>query len=294
MPTQTPSTKPFLKRSTPSSDVSVTFQPATRSLFVVATPPHHAVFRELIAQLDLPGPPHQPKYAKVYSLANIDGDVASSALNTLFQGTGAQVRFNTAGNALVVIATDNQHKAVEQSLQQMQGIERELEVFTLQKHRSARCRERGLRTFSLTHPKGAAPSVSSDYDAQRLFVRGTKPQIDQIRKLLVSLGEAVTDAAGTRQSGDVRTIPFRGDTREAVRQIEAIWARLRPNRIQVITPSERNELPQQLRKTEGEPSKQRAKSPDDIDHDGNKSSAVRRTAPLSFRRHAANHAKART
>ncbi|HJN09335.1 MAG TPA: secretin N-terminal domain-containing protein [Pirellulaceae bacterium] len=264
-----------------SRDVSVTYQPTTRSMFVVATLRHQAVFKELIAELDQPGPPRQPQYAKVYSLANVDGDVAASALNTLFQKQDVEIQFNPTGNALVVVATTSQHKSVEESLKQMEGIERALEVFALQ-NTDPFVVENAVYDLFVDAPEGAAPSVSSDYDSQRLFVRGTKPQIEQIRKLLVSLGEPVEDTREARQSGDVRTIPFRGDTREAVRQIESIWARLRPNRIQVITPSQRNLIPQQLRKMPKKPGEQDGNPADSEKNGTNKSSAVQTPSRFHF------------
>lgn len=262
-------------------DVSVTFQPATRSLFVVATPQSHAAFKELIAELDQREAPHEPKFAKVYALANVDGEVASSALSTLFRDLGVEVQFNTTGNALVVVATADQHQAVEESLKQMEGIERALEVFALQ-NTDPYVVENAVYELFADAPGAAAPSVSSDYDSQRLFVRGTKPQIEQIRKLLVSLGEPVGDPADTRQSGDVRTIPFPGDTREAVRQIEAIWARLRPNRIQVITPSQRHSIPRLPSQPPDESSKREGTSADNENDATNKSSAVRTSRGFYF------------
>ena len=263
-------------------DVSVTFRPTTRSLFVVATPRHHTIFKELIEELDQ-AVPSQPKYAKVYSLANVDGEVASSALNALFKGRGAEVQFNATGNALVVVATAEQHQAVEESLKQMEGIERALEVFALQ-NTDPLVVENAVYELFADAPEAAAPSVSSDYDSQRLFVRGTMPQIEQIRKLLVSLGESVGDGdtADTSQSGDVRTIVFPGDTHEAVRQIEAIWTRLRPNRIQVITPAQRDLIPRLPLKTPDEPRTQDESSSDDENDATNKSSAVRTSRRFYF------------
>jgi type II secretory pathway component GspD/PulD (secretin) len=265
-----------------SPDFSITFQPVTSTLLVVATPQHHDVFKELMTELDRPGRPSEPRFAKVYSLANVDGDVAASALNTLFKGQGVQVEFNPAGNALIVVATANQHKAVDESLRQMEGIERELEVFALQSTDPFVVENAVYELFSEA-PEGAAPSVSSDYDSQRLFVRGTKPQIEQIRKLLVSLGEPGIAATDARQSGDVRTIPFPGDTSEAVQQIEKIWARLRPNHIQIITPSERRLIPLQPGKTSEESSEKKDEtSADDANDETKKSSATRARPAIHF------------
>ncbi len=223
-----------------SRDFAVTFQLEARTLFVVATPQNHETFKDLMTQLDRVGARQGPKFAKVYPLANVGGDVAAAALDALFVNQGVEVRFNPAGNALIVVASAEQHKAVDESLRQMQGVERQLEVFTLQ-HADPLVVENAIYQLFSEAGEGAAPSVSSDYNSQRLFVRGTKSQIEQIQQLLVRLGE--TGAASRPGTGDVRIIPFSGNTSDAVKQIEKIWPKLRSNRIQVIAPSDRGLKP---------------------------------------------------
>jgi type II secretory pathway component GspD/PulD (secretin)/predicted RNA-binding protein with PUA-like domain len=223
-----------------SHDFAVTFQLEARTLFVVATPQNHETFKDLMTQLDRVGARQGPKFAKVYPLANVGGDVAAAALDALFVNQGVEVRFNPAGNALIVVASAEQHKAVDESLRQMQGVERQLEVFTLQ-HADPLVVENAIYQLFSEAGEGAAPSVSSDYNSQRLFVRGTKSQIEQIQQLLVRLGE--TGAASRPGTGDVRIIPFSGNTSDAVKQIEKIWPKLRSNRIQVIAPSDRGLKP---------------------------------------------------
>jgi type II secretory pathway component GspD/PulD (secretin) len=221
-----------------SGDFSVTFQPATRTLFVVASEENQEVFEGLMAELDKPGPPHTPKFARLYPLLNVDGEAATSALTTLFGNQQVQVKYNKNGNALIVIGTDKQHSAVQKSLAGMEGAPREFAVFTLQQV-DPYVVENAVYELFTEVPDAAAPSISSDYESQRVFVRGTVTQIEKIRTLLAKLGEAVDDGTGEPQRGGVRTIPFRGDTEEAVRQVERIWGQLRLNRIEVVTPGER-------------------------------------------------------
>ena len=259
-------------------DFSVSFQHATRTLFVVATPKNHEVFKELMVELDQPGPAYVAKYAKVYALNNVDGKVAASALNSLFYGQGVQVNFNTIGNALVVIAAVNQHKAVEESLRQMQGIERELGVFRLQLNDPFTVENAVLQLFARMED-GSGPSVTSDYDSQTLFVRATKSQLAEIRDLLIRLGETVPEP-GEKQTGGVRTIPFSGNTQEAVRQIQQVWPKLRPNQIQVITPARRGILEAIPRKSLQNPDKSDNQSPMPRSNDGNEKKQSSRTMRL--------------
>ena len=227
-----------------SRDFSVTFQPVTRTLFVIASEENHEVFQGLMDELDKAGPPHTPKFAKLYPLLNIDGDAATGALATLFGHQQVQVQYNEEGNALIVVATESQHSAVKKSLDGMQGAPRELAVFTLQQV-DPFVVENAVNGLFVELPAAAAPTISSDDESRRVFVRGTTTQIEKIRALLAKLGEIVDDGTGELQRGGVRTIPFRGDTREAVRQVERMWGQLRLNRIEVVVPGERKRsLPQ--------------------------------------------------
>ncbi|MCP4811487.1 MAG: hypothetical protein GY888_03180, partial [Planctomycetaceae bacterium] len=223
VPTQTPTVRAYrIKNTDPHAvfrsvseafrdnlDFTFNFQDATRSIYLVATPRNHALFKTLLEELDQPGPPQTPRNAKVYSLENVDGNVATSILNTLFVGQNIQIQFNTSANALVIIAADHQHAAVAQALKEMSGVERILEVFPLQ-YTDPLSIETAVLNLYEGSPPGLAPVVSSDYDTQRIFVRGTKTQVDRIRQLLIRLGEPVKSSTPAEQKGGVRTIPFHG------------------------------------------------------------------------------------
>jgi len=127
---------------------------------------------------------------------------------------------------------------------------------------------------------GSGPSVTSDYDSQTLFVRGTKSQLAQIRNLLIRLGETVLEP-GEKQTGGVRTIPFSGNTQEAVRQIQQVWPKLRPNQIQVITPARRGILEATPRKSLQNPDKPDNQSPMPRSNDGHEKKQSSRTMRLS-------------
>jgi type II secretory pathway component GspD/PulD (secretin) len=256
VPTQTPTVRAYrIKNTDPHAvfrsvneafrdnlDFTFNFQDATRSIYLVATPRNHALFKTLLEELDQPGPPQTPRNAKVYSLENVDGNVATSILNTLFVGQNIQIQFNTSANALVIIAADHQHAAVAQALKEMSGVERILEVFPLQ-YTDPLSIETAVLNLYEGSPPGLAPVVSSDYDTQRIFVRGTKTQVDRIRQLLIRLGEPVKSSAPAEQKGGVRTIPFHGSTTQAVEQMEKVWNKLRKNRIQVVIPSQPGKKP---------------------------------------------------
>ena len=121
-------------------------------------------------------------------------------------------------------------------MSQLRGQESHLEVFDLQ-FVDPWSVETAITTLYEGQPPGAAPTVSSDYGSQRLLVRGSEAQIAEVRGLLTKMGEVAYSQPNANGGGEIRTIPFRGDTAAAVQQIQQLWPRLRQNRIQVVIPS---------------------------------------------------------
>lgn len=220
-----------------NGEYSVTFQPATGTIFLLATPKNQEIFRKLIAELDQPAVVEQTRFAKSYALGNIAGPAAVSAIKALFQGRNVTVENDPRGNSVVVVADETQHQTVEATLQQLEGEEREFAVFHFLNTDLYVAQSAIRELFSDAGGTKSGPSLSTDYDSQKIYVRGTAKQLEQIRKLMVTLGEMPSDEAKARQTGDIRVIPFGGDTQAVVEQLRSIWPTMRKNRIEVIIPS---------------------------------------------------------
>ena len=224
-----------------NGDFSLSFQEASKTIFVVATPKNHEIFGNLLSQLDTPVLAPSDRTAKTYLLPNMSGNAARTTITALLQGTSpaATVEVDEFKNQLVVVGTDEQHRKVATTLGQMTTEDADFEVFDLA-YVDPWTVESAVESLFANQPASAAPSITSDYFSQRLFVRGSSKQIEQVRTLLGKMGERVASSNSADKGGDVRTIHFRGDVKAAIRQIEDIWPRFRKNRIQVIAPSDPN------------------------------------------------------
>lgn len=221
-------------------DFSISFQEPSKTLLVVATSKNHALFAEMLKEVDKPAMYDVSRSATAYPLQNLDGNAAKAAVTSLLQSTSpvATVEFESQGNSLIVVGTIEQQSIVARTLKQLVRTETVMEMFELN-YVDPWVVESAIESLFQGQPDSASPSVSSDYTSQRLFVRGTQGQIDQIAALLTKMGESVKTAEQASQ-GDVRTIPFRGDVNSAVERIRQLWPRIRRNRIQVVAPSEPN------------------------------------------------------
>ena len=221
-----------------NGNFSLSFQEATKTIFVVATPKNQKIFEGLMQKLDTPELADTGRIAKTYPLPNLSPNAGRAAITALLKGTvpAPTVELDDIGNALIVVASPDQHAKVENTLGSLSGAETDLEVFELD-YVDPWTVESAVDSLYLNQPANASPTVTSDYFSQRIFVRGTTDQIEEIRKLLMKMGETSVAPRTVGGGGDVRTIPIRGDVRAAVEQLQQLWPQLRSNRIQVVAPS---------------------------------------------------------
>ena len=221
-----------------NGNFSLSFQEPTKTIFVVATPKNHKIFADLMKKIDTPELADTGRIAKTYPLNNLSPNAGRAAITALLKGTVPEptVELDELGNTLIVVASPAQHEKVGNTLGSLSGVETDLEVFDLD-YVDPWTVESAVDSLYLNQPASASPTVTSDYFSQRIFVRGTKEQIGEIRKLLMKMGETSVAPRSATGRGDVRTIPFRGDVDAAVEQLRQVWPQLRGNRIQVVAPS---------------------------------------------------------
>ncbi len=226
-----------------NGNFSLSFQEPTNTIFLVATPKNHQIFADLMMQLDTPALADATRSAKTYALTNLSGNSARAAITGLLQGTSPPptIEIDEFGNSLILVGSNEQHERVAATLGQLAGEDSELEIFDLE-YVEPWTVESAVDTLFENQPASAAPTMTSDFFSSRLYVRGNKKQIDQIRNLLIKMGETSLasrdERAGQGGGGDVRTIPFKGDVNEAVQQIKSIWPRMRKNRIEIVAPAD--------------------------------------------------------
>lgn len=226
--------------------VRINFEWENRRILVVASEKKHKLIQSLIEQVDQAKPEYDDRFAKVYHLENIESRAAESVMRNLYGWWAPRLEFRVQDgtNALIVVATAEQHKALNTAVKEIDGDLRQLEVFSLV-NVDPYTIELAVDQLFAEIPENMRPTATSDFGTQQLFVRGTEAQIKLIRDLLNKMGENFGDADKPLSKGAVRTIPFRGNAMEALKEIESIWPRIRKNRIEIIQPGKTkiNRLP---------------------------------------------------
>ena len=95
------------------------------------------------------------------------------------------------------------------------------------------------RLFGGEAGAAGAPKVEADSVTRQLLVRGSPAQIEQIRGLLVKMGEQPSDGAvQSTERSNVRMLPLGSrSARTALEQLEAVWPTMRQNKIRIVTPA---------------------------------------------------------
>ncbi|MEE2639101.1 MAG: secretin N-terminal domain-containing protein [Planctomycetota bacterium] len=242
-------------------EVRITNDWENRRMMIVATEVKHKLITELIDQVDVAKPRYEHRFAKVYHLENIESAAAEGVIRSLYGWWSPRidVRREQGTNALIVVATDKQHVDLGKSIQEVDGDLRQLEVFQLV-NVDPYTVELAIEQLFAEIQENMRPSATSDFGTQQLFVRGSAAQIGRIREMLQKMGETFDDELSPVSKGGVRTIPFRGNAMEALREIEAFWPRIRKNRIEIIrsgrTKIKRNVTPRKGSNGGDEPEKE--------------------------------------
>ncbi|MGQ9761083.1 MAG: secretin N-terminal domain-containing protein [Thermogutta sp.] len=187
---------------------------------------------------------------EVYPITSADPQMVLQVFQTLLAGMpDVRLAIDPKTGALVAWARPAQHATIRATLQQLQGEVGQVEVIPL------RVVDPQLAVLAISKlfgsagestSGGSAPTVDADVSTRMLLVRGTKAQIEQIRQLLIKMGEPA-DASAASNLSLMRTIPMDVGTAQAILdQMQSLWPQVRPNRLQVIrsvVPSESDGAP---------------------------------------------------
>ncbi len=174
---------------------------------------------------------------ELYSLRNVDSTSAMDILEQTLdkQGSKAELSIDRMSNQLIAIARPEVHEQITKVLEQLRGEEPELEIYDLKYVDPSSAEMAILRQFT---DEARAPEVSTDPVTQQLFIRATAEQQQQIRDLLIKMGETGLTLLRGRSSQNMRTVPFQGDAKAALEEIRRIWPKLRDNEIRVVSPDQ--------------------------------------------------------
>lgn len=221
----------------PSAQIAVNTRDGT--LVVNALPDEH---EEIASMIDAVRQDAQrgPTTVEIYPLQQGDASSFGEIIDTLYEQQADKPRWSVDSRTrqVVVVATPQQHQTIAATISQLEGYKRDLEVFQLRVLDPFAAQLAVERLFGADdRDPGAGPVVESDYATQQLFVRASEQQIEEIRRLLIKMGETDLAMAAAASGKRFRVVPFEGDPDAALRAIQRVWPKLRSNAIEVVTPS---------------------------------------------------------
>jgi type II secretory pathway component GspD/PulD (secretin) len=231
--------------------VRISFQSRSNAILFVGPAKQELAVKQIVQQWSEMSGDASGREIKVYDLAELDGDVLVESLELLLERqvppADLQVQYTT--NRLLAVATPEQHQQIAVAMKELQGEARRLEVFTLQVN-TPETIEDAIRQLFLDLPFSASPSVNSSRENQQLFIRASESQLQQIRELLLKLGEPLTETAsgpaattlGVRGQGNLRVLTT-PDAARLLKQVEILWPQISPNPLRIVTPGQETAPP---------------------------------------------------
>ena len=171
-----------------------------------------------------------------------DSATVFDVLQTLLQGTpDARIAIDPKTNAIVALARPETQALIKATIDKLEGSGQEFKVLTLRRLDPAQALLTINKFFGVSEEGiGDGPIVDGDPVTNRLWVRGSKSQIEQVEKLI---GELEGDDALGDLDDRVRILPYTGQAAvDALNQVQAIWPELgRNNAIRTIRTGNANE-----------------------------------------------------
>ncbi|MFO1021236.1 MAG: hypothetical protein U0903_11135 [Planctomycetales bacterium] len=220
------------------TDMRMTVDAQNHALIVLASPTQHEQVQKVLDEL-LKG--NKESDLVIYPLDEADGNTVMRVVNQILLSDASRVRmsFDNGNNQLIVVAQPRHQELIKKTIERMQKERLDFEAFSLDVL-EPQFAEMTINRFLNQNPRHGEVFIDVDLDHQRLFVHGSRRNIEEIRTLLVKMGETSLAQSAARAGGKMRVIPFEGDLGESLHQIEIVWPKLRPNPLKVITPSREN------------------------------------------------------
>ena len=220
-------------------DVSLSADVLGRNIFVTGIEDKVKLVEGLISAIDKPekslSTTDGEAELKSHFVKNGNVETVYNVLVTLLAGETVRLSMDETAGSIVALATPAIQKEIEQTVQQLQASDAEFAVIPLKtadpfvvvslleemfdltnnKRREsagieAVSRHGNSRGFDLLKgiENSNAPRFDADLVNRRLFVRGTKYQVEQVREIVAELDSGTSRTAGSNDR--IRIIPLRG------------------------------------------------------------------------------------
>ncbi len=232
-----------LFRNDPS--VSVAAERGSRAVIAVASEDQHRMIDDLLKQSEFNRTaPDRMRQLRTWPLEQANGTTMLKSLEMLFENETVppQISFDSSGNRIVALATEDQLSVIEQTLSDLTPPAQQFRVFRIQSI-EADAAASALRSYFRSLPISLTPAIDVDYDSQQLLVRATAEQLEEIVTVLTELGEPQSAAIkGADRSETTRVLTGNRDWSQLVQQVDSIWPQLRQNVITLVDPENLEQL----------------------------------------------------
>lgn len=228
-----------------TSTLKVMSDTRTNSLFVTGSKDEQALAEEILKAIDISELPDGTKltrtglsgpYLRVYKV-NGRADQAALSINAMMPGV--VVNEDNSASTVHVFGTAKQHQQVAEWVEAFaagSGAAGSVAVIPLVKMDplSAAATLRNLFISEGT----AAPTIETDLYGNRIIVKGTATQVDQIKQVLTDLGEDGTGVRPQGVGGTIRRYSLRGrDPAEFMQYLEREWKNNESTPIRIVVPT---------------------------------------------------------
>jgi type II secretory pathway component GspD/PulD (secretin) len=223
-------------------EVRFSLDAKNNKIVVLATPTQHEAIEKVIAEIEGGTSPDSEATMEMHALRSADPDVVMQVLNSVVTKKFPRVLLSVDARSrqLIAVAPPEQQETIRSTIERLQAARRQLEVFQLEVLEPLTAQLAIEKLFGDgTGGKGiGTPVVDADASTQRLYVRATSEQFSQIRDLLVKMGETHLAVAADGSGRGVRVLPFTGDTKAALAEIQRVWPQLSKSPLRVLGPQE--------------------------------------------------------
>ncbi|MCA9260058.1 MAG: hypothetical protein KDA61_12690, partial [Planctomycetales bacterium] len=229
----------------PGSGATFSYDLTTRSLLAVADAQQLELVETVVQAADGENAgPEETRELRVHSLAGVDATSATASLQKIFQERAVNplLTIEPTGRRLLAVAAPAEQELIEQTLEALRPGPTQVDVFVLETMEPYAAQRAVESLFDGRYVGQSNPvDVQADADGGRLVVRATAEQLEEIRTLLVKMGEIGLLSA---DAGDGKTfVPLPVDEAPAVlEQFEAAWTRISDHPLEV-TPAATGERP---------------------------------------------------
>ncbi len=233
-------------------DATMVTDVSQEMLVATATAKQHETIKQVVDQMTSVLPMNNAPSAKAYPLRTADGDNAVEVFDAMFRRSdNVRVSFDSKTRSLIAVARPDQHVVINALIDELEQLEesdpREMDVIQLRmlSASSAQNAIEGLYGDTFTKDDNY-PVIQADEDSQQLLVRGSKKQLQDIRTLLIKMGETGLSPTGDvadQANRNLRVIPIQGDVEPTLQKIQDLWPRVRRNPLRVLRPGSGKETP---------------------------------------------------